>query len=186
MTDERRQKLLLGILLVLLIFVGWRQAGRFLGGAGRSQAVGRTASGSAAGGELEAVVELRLNDLDRHRGTYEPGRSPFEFAAPPTAERPPRTERAAPPRQVSPPPSTALESAVDQLRLPPIDLVYLGNFGPADRRIAVFSDGKEIFNAMIGDVLQERFKVVGIGYESADLGYVEFPESPPARLAVGG
>jgi len=185
-TDERRQKLLLGVLLALLIFVGWRQAGRFFGGAGRSQAVGAAARGGATGGALERVVELRLDDLDRHRGKYEPGRDPFRFAPPPTAERSPQSDRAAPPRPVAKRPPPASESTVDPLRLPPIDLVYLGNFGPAERRIAVFSDGEEIFNAMIGDVLKERFEVVGIGYESADLGYVDFPESPPARLAVGG
>ena len=36
------------------------------------------------------------------------------------------------------------------------------------------------------DVLEGRFVVAHIGYESVDLGYLEFPDEPPARLPVGG
>jgi len=184
-TDDRRQQVLLGILVVLLLVVGWKQAGRFFGGDGRSRAVLAATRGGGGGQALEEVVELRLDDLDRERGKYEPGRNLFEYGPAPRPERPlqdkPKLDLPVKP-QPKPPPNPA----VDQLRLPPIDLVYLGNFGPAGRRIAVFSDGEEILNAMIGDVLKEKFEVVGIGYESADLGYVDFPESLPARLAVGG
>lgn len=71
-------------------------------------------------------------------------------------------------------------------QLPAIELEYLGSFGPPERRIAVFTDGAEIYNAVEGEVLQGKFVVAQIGYESVDLAYVEFPEEPPARLAVGG
>lgn len=186
MTAERRQKVLLGVLMVLLVFLAWRQAGRFLGGGGGRSKAAISASRGGAKGQLQEVVELRLDDLERQRGSFEPGRNPFTFGPPPkveTTQQPTRDPITAPPVTRKPPDLTALERGI---QLPPIDLVYLGNFGPEERRIAVFSDGEEIFNAMIGDVLQEKFEVVGIGYESADLGYVDFPDSPPARLAVGG
>ena len=54
------------------------------------------------------------------------------------------------------------------------------------REIAVFSDGKEILNAFAGDVLHQEFVVRSIGFESADIGFVNFPDEPAKRLAVGG
>ena len=53
-------------------------------------------------------------------------------------------------------------------------------------RLAVFSDGQEIFNVPEGDVLKEKFVVVKIGLESADLGFVGFPDTPAKRLEIGG
>ena len=50
----------------------------------------------------------------------------------------------------------------------------------------MFSDGKEIFNAFEGGVLKGNFVVDKIGYESADLKFVGFPDAPAKRLAVGG
>lgn len=70
--------------------------------------------------------------------------------------------------------------------LPAVDLVYLGNFGPNTGPIAVFSDRDSIYNARVGDVIKEKFKLVQVGYESADLAYVDFPEAPAKRLEVGG
>ncbi|MGH7339652.1 MAG: hypothetical protein ACREKH_04110, partial [Candidatus Rokuibacteriota bacterium] len=71
-------------------------------------------------------------------------------------------------------------------QLPEVDLTYLGSFGPEERPIAVLTDGDAIYNAVEGDVVEGQFVVAHIGYESVDLAYVEFPEEPPARLAVGG
>ncbi|HKH48614.1 MAG TPA: hypothetical protein VKM72_28450, partial [Thermoanaerobaculia bacterium] len=68
---------------------------------------------------------------------------------------------------------------------PPFTLSYLGNFGPPSRRLAVFSDGKTIYNAQEGDVLAGQFIVADIGYESVDIRFVGFPDWPPQRLAVG-
>ena len=50
----------------------------------------------------------------------------------------------------------------------------------------MFTDGREIFNALAGDVLQDKFIVEKIGLESADIGFVGFPEEPALRLAAGG
>jgi len=50
----------------------------------------------------------------------------------------------------------------------------------------VFSDGKVIHNAMAGEVLDGEFIVDRIGFESVDIKYVDFPEVPALRKAVGG
>jgi hypothetical protein len=68
---------------------------------------------------------------------------------------------------------------------PPFTMSYLGSFGPPSRRIAVFSDGKTIYNALKGEVLAGKFIVAEIGYESVDIRFVGFPDWPPQRLAVG-
>jgi hypothetical protein len=69
---------------------------------------------------------------------------------------------------------------------PPVDVTFLGSFGPPTRRIAVFTDGKTIYNAERGDTLSGKFVVHAIGFESVDLTFVGFPDVPPERLAVGG
>ena len=60
---------------------------------------------------------------------------------------------------------------------------YLGSFGPPEKRLAVFTDGKTIHNALEGEVLDNKFIVAHIGYESVDIQFVGFPDvaRPAAR-----
>jgi hypothetical protein len=69
-----------------------------------------------------------------------------------------------------------------------VNLRYLGSFGPERARIAVFvgPGGGEVLNAREGDVLEGKFIVERIGYESVDLKFVGFPDAPARRLAAGG
>ena len=70
---------------------------------------------------------------------------------------------------------------------PPVDVFYIGSFGPSDSPIAVFIDAdKSIFNALKGDLVKDKFEVQNIGYESVDLLFVDFPDERPVRLAIGG
>ena len=64
--------------------------------------------------------------------------------------------------------------------------MFLGSFGPDGRKIAVFTDDDDILNALEGDVLNKKFIVGPIGYESVEMGFVGFPDAPPTRLAAGG
>lgn len=68
---------------------------------------------------------------------------------------------------------------------PPFTMVYVGNFGPPSRRIAVFFDGKDTINALEGEVIDDKFIVARIGYESVDIQFAGFPNWPAQRLAVG-
>jgi hypothetical protein len=67
---------------------------------------------------------------------------------------------------------------------PEFTMEYLGNFGPPNKKIAVFSDGKKIYNTVEGEVIDNKFIVAHIGYESVDIRFVNFPNTPAKRLGV--
>jgi hypothetical protein len=203
--SEGRTKLLVGVLGVLLLYLAWHYLGpesapEVSGGAdGAPPSVGMLPGGrrTEAKPQVEYVEELRLADLRAQPHTFTPGRDPWHFVEPPPPPPPP------PPK----PPSAeemrrmqeaqqrlAEERAREAARLaaeaakpkpPPFTMAYLGNFGPPERRLAVFSDGKTIYNAVEGEVLGGKFIVAHIGYESVDIRFVGFPDWPAQRLAVG-
>jgi hypothetical protein len=139
------------------------------------------------------VEELQLSELEVGTEVLNQGRNPFQIrqAAPPPPPVPEPSEsdlrrrlEEARQRQEDKGPEPDRRPAAP---MPPtIDVVYLGSFGSGRMRLAVFSDGNEIFNVPEGDVLKEKFVVVKIGLESADLGFVGFPEAPAKRLEIGG
>lgn len=150
------------------------------------------ASFGRSSGGFDAVAPdlttLRLTDLELKPGEYRPGRDPFRFAAKPAPPPPVRTSPAAAPPQRRTPPEPrgkppARQPAAPQP--PPVDVKYLGSFGPQDSKIAVFGDGTDIYNVRKGDILKEHFVVESINYESADLKFVNFPKLPATRLAAG-
>lgn len=141
----------------------------------------------------ELVVTLDLDQLEIRPRDLTTGRDPFRFAPPP------------PPPPPAPPTKEELERRrreeeerlrrLEQERLerliprpPEVTLVYLGSFGPAHRRVAVFSDAQRdrLYNALAGDVLEGKFIVDRIGFESVDVKFVDFPDAPAKRLAIGG
>ncbi|HSN88476.1 MAG TPA: hypothetical protein VL025_17075 [Thermoanaerobaculia bacterium] len=152
---------------------------------------GATAKTGAPG----RVAQLRLGDLDRVPPSYAEGRDPWRFVDPPPPPPPPQPP---PP----PPPSAAELAAQEEARRraaeeaarlaaeaarpkpPEFTWEYLGNFGPANKKIAVFSDGKREYNAQEGEVLAGKFIVARIGYESVDIKFVGFPNEPAKRLGV--
>ncbi len=185
MTKKSRQLALLVVLLVVFFFVVTRQLGTEAEAvatlARRATGEGKT---SAAGEQLPRVVDLDLAALELKPGQFSPGRDPFRFQARPAPPPPPKPPPAPKPQPAPVAPRPA--PAPPQRRPPPIDFVYLGSFGPKEGRIAVFWDQSDIYNAGVGQVLKEKFVVRGIGFESADIGFVEFPEEPTRRLAAGG
>jgi hypothetical protein len=189
MTDDRRRRLLLAVLLVAAaVFLLTRLPGLL------ERAGGVTGSGLGGG---PGIGEARVAELDVHRlaaapRDYAPGRDPFRYYEPPPPPPPPPPVPTGPSEEELRAMEAARRLAAEQAlaargpQLPVIELAFLGSFGPSEHRIAVFTDGEQIINAVEGDVLQGQFVVAQIGYESVDLAYVEFPEEPPARLAVGG
>ena len=199
MVKEQRQKVLLGALLVVIMVVAWRQIGpRFGGGSHPSDARGAAATGGSGESLVEApeVVELRLADLEKDEAQFRPGRDPFRFgeARGVEAERD-EEDSAEAERQAAALEAMRLamearasrESATPtRPALPKLDLKFLGSFGSRTRRLAVFSDGVEIFNVLEGGVLKDHFVIRQIGFESVDVGFADYPEEPPIRLAAGG
>lgn len=197
MSSERRKRVLLIGLAIVVAFVAWRQLAPYVAKIGSDPSGTSSAGriGPSGGGKTSAlpeVVDLQLDRLEMEPGQFSADRDPFRFGV----------ERKPPP----PPPQQDSESAMRRAlreakereqqdmaartppapKPPPIDVVFLGSFGPQNRKLAVFSDGSEIFNVFEGDQLNEKFYVVKIGLESADIGFVDFPEAPAQRLEVGG
>ena len=160
----------------------------------RPRAVPAVAAGG--GDAAQTVVTLRLAALDRTSTGFTTGRDPWRFVEPPPPPPPP------PPK----PPTAAQLKAMQEAEAarqrlldeaarlkaiedakpkpPPFTWSYLGNFGPARQRIAVFTDGQRVWNAHEGDVLDGKFIVAQIGYESVDIRFVGFDTWPAQRLAV--
>lgn len=197
MSSERRKRLLLIALAVVMVFVAWRLLAPYVARVGSGTAGSSFARGAGRGGvdqtsALPEVVDLRLDDLEMEPDQFSSERDPFRFSV----ERKPAPE---PPKQDS---ESAMRRALREAKEreqqdtaprmpatpkpPPVDVVFLGSFGPQDRKLAVFSDGSDIFNVFEGDQLNEKFYVVKIGLESADIGFIDFPDAPAQRLEVGG
>ncbi len=177
----KRQKALLGVVAVLLLFLAVRTGLRIASGGDLGLSLGRGSSGRVADADFDMeLAALRLADLDRRTRKLVLGRDPFRFR-PRRRPPPPPRSRPAPP----PPPSPRLAEPSGSTP-PRFRLDYVGSFGPPDRKIAVFSDGKVIHNAMAGEVLDGEFIVDRIGFESVDIKYVDFPEVPALRKGVGG
>ena len=201
MGKDQRQKVLLGALLVLMLVVGWWQLGpRITAGSGsRESGIRSQAAADGTGRSVvdwPEVIELRLEDRENVADQVRPGRDPFRFGeagvveAEPIEDENEEAERAAAAQE-------ALRLAMEAQRrqeaiasgrpvLPHFDLKFLGSFGSRHKRLAVFSDGVEIFNALEGGVLKDHFVIRQIGFESVDVGYLDYPDEPAIRLAAGG
>lgn len=187
MSEEQRKKALLAVLAVLLVFVGWRYLQPALASLANSGGAGVLGQGDARSRDAsfaeQQVLALRMDDLEGVGGSaeYQPGRNIFRHALPPPPPPPPPYQPPPPP-----PPPVYRPPPPSGPRLPEIDLVLLGVLGPERRRVAVFLNGETIINALEQDVVENKFIVHRIGYESVDLTYVGFPDVPPERLEIGG
>lgn len=186
---ERRLLAILGLAAALL-------GGRALLQLARPDAPGSPAAAERRAGRAprgsgaipERIVEVRTDRLVPDApAELEVGRDPFRFQAPP------------PPPPATPPPPPSEEElerrrreAEERARLaaiprpPEVTLRYLGSFGPRSARIAVFAGGAEgsVLNARQGAILEGKFIVDRIGYESVDLKFVDFPDVPARRLGI--
>lgn len=184
---ERRQKQMLAVLLVVFaIVIAWRSIGTLEGR-------GALFGGGGPSIDLEPalgtrVAELDLDRLERGVAEYRTGRNPWRFEEPPPPPRPPIENR---PVVVVPPPvvETPVETAPPEPlkpEPPQIDFQLRGIMGPQRLRIAVFDDGATVYNAVEGAVVKDKFRIEKIQIESVLVGYVDFPDEPPARLPIQG
>jgi|YNPBryBLVA2012_1023415.scaffolds.fasta_scaffold00265_13 hypothetical protein len=68
---------------------------------------------------------------------------------------------------------------------PPIPFHFVGYFGRPDDRVGVFTGGSGMVLAQKGDQIFGSFKVVDIGYESAEIGFQGFTETQRIPLTGG-
>jgi len=184
---SRRTVILLGVLAAsLLLAVLLRSGGGDpVAAPGTRPAVARQARRGGAPEPVHQVVMLRSAELDDIQAEYQPGRDPFRFYQAPKPPPPPPPERQPRPVVNEQPKVEAPPPVPQGPQPPPIEVEYLGSFGPQSRPIAVFTDGEEIFNVRLGDDIDGKFRVVRIGYESVDLAFVDFPDVPAERLPIG-
>ncbi len=182
-----RRTLFLVAILGFVVVIG--VLSRIGGGGDETAAPGRPTAARAKGKDaqkpVDEVVELHAVEPENVPSKYEPGRDPFRFYQPPPPPPPPPRPAPAPAPQPVVPIVPQAPAAPPVPQPPPVTLKYLGSFGPADHPIAVFSGEQDIYNAREGDVIDGKFQVVRIGFESADLAFVGFPDAPAKRLPVG-
>ncbi|MEM1247783.1 MAG: hypothetical protein AAGK22_15520 [Acidobacteriota bacterium] len=189
--SESQQRIVLAVLgLILVVIVGLRVLPA-LRGSGGERWWQQGGSRAVFDDELDVeVLELQTRLLRAEPREFAVGRDPWRFGEAPKPPAPkPKPPAPKPKKQPKPKPPKPVETGPvepPKPKPPEVDVTFLGTFGPADRKIAVFFDGSAIYNAGRGDVLNEKFQVVEIGLESVDLGFVGFPDEPPARLAIGG
>jgi hypothetical protein len=81
----------------------------------------------------------------------------------------------APPPQIVPntPPQPEPPREPPKPTPPPIKFKFMGMMGPTNKTLAVFLDADNILLARKGEVIQGKFRVLEIGVEWADIGYVD-------------
>ena len=134
------------------------------------------------GSTVEAV---RLDALTRQRPELQAGnRNPFRFraVAPPPPPAVAATSgpggagspmAAGPPVPEGPPPP------------PPIALKFIGTVEqtPSRLKLAVLSDGRNVFYGKEGEVIEGRYRIVRIGVESIEMAYVDGRGRQTLRLS---
>jgi hypothetical protein len=123
------------------------------------------------------VVQMEL--LASFQRDYNPrGRDLFQYYVPPPPPPPP--VQYIPPPPPPPPPIQAPQPTVRRPSGPPPDppppvpgFIFLGYIGPKQDKIAVFEEGQEIVLARVGEVVQNRFRVVEFKFQTVVLGYEE-------------
>jgi hypothetical protein len=179
-SSSRRQVVLLGILVaVLLVIVWWNLvvpaapvAAPIAAGSGRAPAANVPGRPSASG----RVEVLRLASITAQKPQPEGGeRDPFHFGerpAPPTEHRAGAAAPSRPQMPTGPPPP------------PPITLKFIGLVDTADqRKIAVLSDGQNVFYGREGEVVEGRYRIKRIGAESIEMTWADGTGHQVIRLS---
>jgi hypothetical protein len=141
-------------------------------------------SGNRAGDAAVPVVDVALERLTAAREALaQTDRNPFRFRPKPAPPPPPRQ---APVARAEPLPPPVPSGPPPPPPIPPIPLKYIGfaDEAGAKVRMGVFSDGRgTVINAVEGDILEGRYRVLRVGTDSADLVYVDGRGRQTIRLS---
>jgi hypothetical protein len=178
----RQLGILAVLLLVLIAVLMYNQAPVPAGGQAAATTTRSRAARSLAG--TEQIGAVKLPALTEARVEPETGaRNPFRFrpvappAPPPDAARPAGPGAASgptagPPVPAGPPPP------------PPITLRFIGVVEQSARlKLAVLSDGRNVFYGKEGDAIEGRYRILRIGPESIDMAYLDGRGRQTLRLS---
>ncbi len=127
------------------------------------------------------VGAVHMEWLESQSGSYRSARNLFSYKEPP----PP------PPPKYVPPPPVPVPVPVPQPPQPVVPVPpqfpyhYIGTFGTPTNPIATFSGNGEIINVRVGETINGKFILRGIGIESAEIGYVGFAPDVKTRIPLG-
>ena len=186
---SRSQGLLLAALFVVLALALWWNFGGGATGPATTSAGDRvrgTAPAARRGaGAADSVVELIA--LDRlQNAAPEPmaaGRNPFRFEAqrqtPPVGDVRSRGQGESEHEPTGPPPIAAGPAGP-----PPIPLRFIGTVDELARhlKLAVLSDGRNVFYGREGDIIEGRYRILRIGVESIEMAHVDGRGQQTIRL----
>ena len=172
-TNTRRQAVLLGVLVAVLLVVVWWNfivpaaplAPPIAGVAPRGPAAAVRGPASVPG----QVEPLHLARLTTEKPEPEGGeRDPFRFGERPAPAQAPAEQPAVaaatpqPHVPTGPPPP------------PPITLKFIGLVDTSDqRKIAVLSDGQNVFYGRVGEVVDGRYRIERISAESIEMAWAD-------------
>jgi len=190
--EQRRQLLLLGVLLVVAVVVWYTQFGS---GAAETPVVAsnavttpilptpppasKTPAGRPeAGGGLPEPI--RLSELEPVAEQASGARNPFGFGAPPPPPRvdPPAAPPPPPPRPVTPQPTGPPP-------LPPIPVKFLGYVEDPKRpgKVVALGIGAEVVIAREGDLVDGRFRLLKVALETIVMAYPDGRGQQTIRLS---
>jgi hypothetical protein len=187
MEPERRNQLLLGAVAVVLAAAAYGVWPRTsLGPASSSNGTGgvATAPRVPAAGTAAPDVHLPMLEAKRPR-PVSAVRNLFRFRPKPPPPPPP------------PPPVTPVERLPAPVvptgpapppPPPPIVLKFIGTVeapGQSAQKIAVLSDGRNVFHGREGDIIEGRFRILRIGAESIEMAYLDGRGRQTIRLTGG-
>jgi hypothetical protein len=176
MQPERRNQIVLGVLVVVLAFATYRawpsSAPAAPDRATRPAASPAAARGSGPGTAPPAAPDVNLDALTNAKPKpVSTERNLFKFKPKPPPPPPP------PPRVVAPPPvvATAPPGPPPPPPPPPIAMKFIGIVEAPDRaaKIAVLSDGRHVFHGHEGDIIEGRYRILRIGFESIEMAYLD-------------
>lgn len=181
-SSPRQLVLLAGLVLVLLAVLVYNRDDDAIGATTASPVRARALAAGAA--QAEAVELVRLDALTRVRPEPQTGaRNPFRFRPAPAAARSESRPQvggsggaaasAAPLVAAGPPPP------------PPIALKFIGvvERAPSQLKLAVLSDGRNVFYGREGEVIEGRYRIERIGVESIEMSHVDGRGRQTLRLS---
>ncbi len=179
MPSDRRTKLALAALAVVMAFAAWTWFGPSATPASApASAPRRGAAGTAQDLPKAEAMIVKLPALQAKRAEpADSARNPFQFGArrveAPAASATPEPVVAPPPVVPTGPPPP-----------PPIALKFIGTVEKADGlKLAVLTDGRAPLYGKEGDIIDGRYRILSIGVESIDIAYADGRGRQTIRLS---